>query len=652
MPTRTSGRLKALAPFVVLACVLAGCGSGAPDAAEESSTTVAGLGAASETDEGVGSYPLPDCEGQDPATCSYDGFDPAIDGFSFPNWSTTGELDATGMVALFGEDEVCAKSTNSGCVLYPAARKWAEQMNEAMAGGHCEGMAVMAARLFSGDADIADLDPDAESTYDLQFEDPDVIGAIDMWWTTQMLAPVQAAYSAFQQYQPSEIAVELAAGLQRGDGYTMGIYSDAGAHAITPFAVTVEDGDLAVSVYDNNFPGTVQRIMIDPVAERWSYAMGSTNPDAPTDGWEGGLGTIELTPMDSRELPAPAPFDDSPTDDVARGNAATSHLLITSPDPDTRVGITLEIDGQTYDTTDPSVVLPEGVLARSTLGAALSGKGMAIAVDRSQVKSFSASPKSLGDPSSETAITMSIDAVDRPRVTMRAKADDAGAGKTSFTVNRRGALAIAAADGSDPEVNVANGLNSVDFALPDGIDMTVDQNIGDGISEIEYIDEDGNVIGAFAVDDETESGEVVDGTADFDAESGEFDVTEEFAEAEAVDEDVLVWLAEDVDGDSGSESADDEDFSGDEGDEGGADEGDAGDEGGDESEADDGSADESGNDGGADDGGADEGGADEGGAGEGGADDAGADDAGADEGGADDAGADEGGADEEEDPDA
>ena len=636
MLARTSVRVLALAPVVVLACVLSACGSGGPESSMSASAIPNAVEAESSAD--LESYPLPDCEGKDPATCSYDGFDPMIDGFSFANWGETGQLGATGMIALFGEDDVCAEVTNAGCVLYPAAQQWADQINEAMAGGHCEGMAVMAARLFRGDAAASDLDPAAESTFDLELEDPDVANAIDMWWATQMLAPVQAAFSAFQQYQPSEIAAELAAGLQRGDGYTMGIYSPAGAHAITPFAVSEEDGQIAVSVYDNNFPGTVQRIMIDPAAEQWSYAMGSTNPDAPSDGWEGGLGTIELTPMASRMLPADAPFDDSPAKGVARGNSATSHLLITSPDPNVRLGFTLAIDGQTYDTTDPSVVLPEGVIARSIMGAVLSGKGMSVAIDRSKVKSFKATPKSMGAAAGATPITMSIDAADRPRVTLRAKANETNAGDTSFEVSRRGGLEVAAADGTDPEVNVANGLNSVDFPLPDGIDMRVDQDTGDGVSDIEYVDEDGNVVGEYFVDDETESGQVVDGTADFDAESGEFDVTEEFAEAEEVDENALAWLGEDADGASSDESGDSADAEDSTGSGGGAD----------ESGVDEPGADESG----ADEPGADETGVDETGVDESGADESGADEPGADESGADEPSADEPGAEEEEDPGA
>ena len=590
--------MTALVPIAVLACVLSACGSSAPELSGASASAMSGLNSGADDEASTqDSYPLPDCTGQDPATCSTDGFDPSVDGFSFANWGETGELDATAMVALFGAKAVCAKRTSSGCVLYPAAKQWAEQVNEAMEGGHCEGMAVMAARLFRGDAQLADLDPGAESTFDLTFEDPEVGDAIDLWWATQMLQPVQEAYTAFQNYQPSEIAAELAVGLQTGEGYTMGIYSPAGGHAITPFAVTLEGDRIAISVYDNNFPGTVQRIYIDPTTEQWSYAMGSTNPDEPTGGWEGGIGTIELTPMESRNLPASAPFDDSTAKGATRGNAV-SHLLVTSPDPQSRVGFDVTVDGQTYDTTDPAVVLPEGVMARSTLGAVLSGKGMAVTVDRSVVKSFSASPRARNGSLDQTPVTMSIDSVGSPRITVRAASSEATEADTSFAVNRRGQVKVASADGSNADVNVSNGLNSVDFPLPDDIDMTVDTG-GDGVADIEYLDEEGNVVGEFAVDDETENGDVIDALAEFDEDSGEFDLSEDVAEADEVDQAALDAFAGDgsadddsganSDSDMGSDSGADADSGADsEGDSGAdADSGAGGDSGGD-SEPDDG----------------------------------------------------------------
>ena len=543
--------MTVLAPMVVLACVVSACGSGAPESSAASALSGANGGPGEAAASG-NSYPLPDCTGQDPKTCSYDGFDPMVDGFSFANWGETGKLGATGLIALFGESKVCATVTSRGCVLYPAAQEWADQVNEEMSHGHCEGMAVMAARLFRGDIDPQDLDPAAESTFDLVLEDPDVESAIDTWWATQLLAPVQQAYLAFQKYRPSEIAAELAAGLQRGDGYTMGIYSPPVAHAITPFAVTREGNRIAISVYDNNFPGTVQRIMIDPVAEQWRYAVGSTNPDEPTGGWEGGIGTIELTPMSSRALPSIAPFDDAPAKGVARGNSATTHLLLTSPDPQAQTSVVLTIDGRTYDTSNPTVALPDGVLVRTTLGEVLSGRGTAVAVDGSKVKSFSASPRATGGATGSTRFTMSADAVGAPRSTVHAVASS-GEPTGQFVVNPGVNLTIDSGDWTDAEVNIANGLNSVDFPLDDDLDMSVITD-DDGVADVEFLDEDGDVVGEYAIDDETEDGMVMDSTAEFDAETGEFDVTEEEAEPEDVDEDVLAWLA-DMSADDGSEDS-------------------------------------------------------------------------------------------------
>jgi hypothetical protein len=616
--------MTALVPIVVLACVLAACGSEAGDPSATPTPEVSELGLGQQAAQPVQeSYPLPECEGQDPSTCSYDGFDPTVHGFNFANWAEKGELDATGMVALFGVKAVCAKKTANGCVLYPAAREWAEQVNEAMAGGHCEGMAVMAARLFRGDALLADLDPNAASTYELTFADPDVRQAIDMWWATQMLAPVQEAYTAFHSYQPSEIAAELAVGLQTGKGYTMGIYGPQGGHGITPFAVTLEGDRIAISVYDNNFPGTVQRIYIDPVQERWSYAMGSTNPDAPTGGWEGGIGTIELTPMASRALPTAAPFDDSGKRN--KSMPRMSYLMATSPDPEARVGVELTIDGQTYDTTDPAAVLPEGVISRPVLGSVLAGKGTVMTIDRSIVKSFTAKTKQgifpgMAPMSEETPVTLSIDSVGSPRITARYVASEAGGVEVSSGSPNE--VGLVAAPGSQADVNVANGLSSVDFDLPDGLGMNV-YKIVNGVSDIEYVDEDGNVVGEFAIDAETESGEVIDAVAEFDEETGEFYVTEEVAEEETIDElpDISNLSDDEVGADEGADSGANDDP--------GQDDSGAGTDSGDGNGPDD-ATDPTGDDPGADDPGADDPGADDPGADDPGADDPGADDPAAD----------------------
>ena len=206
--TRRPRCLVAVAPVIAAVLLLAACsssGSQAGDVVSSPSASVdsgAGGDAASTT-----TYPLPDCTGQDPAVCAQDGFDPAIHGFSFPNWGAVGELGATEMVALFGRTTVCTPSSPAGsCTLYPAAREWMKQANEGMAGGHCEGMAVMSERLFLGAAKLGDFDPAAAATYDLAFENPVLQKAIDLWFITQALPDPATAAGDFRAMTPSQIA--------------------------------------------------------------------------------------------------------------------------------------------------------------------------------------------------------------------------------------------------------------------------------------------------------------------------------------------------------------------------------------------------------------------------------------------------------------
>ena len=67
-----------LVPMAVLTVVLAACGSSEPDSSGASALAGAngGSGVVGEWGE---SYPLPDCTGQDPGSCSYDGFDPLVE---------------------------------------------------------------------------------------------------------------------------------------------------------------------------------------------------------------------------------------------------------------------------------------------------------------------------------------------------------------------------------------------------------------------------------------------------------------------------------------------------------------------------------------------------------------------------------------------
>lgn len=441
----SSRRLTALVPITVLSCVLSACGSGTTESSESEQ-----LGVTEE--KGSASF------SQDFSIDN--GFDPKVDGFNFENWGARGELDATAMVALFGAKSVCAERTSKGCVLFPAAKQWAEQVNQAMKGGICEGMAVMAERLFGGDEQLADLDPNAGSTYDLAFKNREVRAQIAMWYATQLLAPVQKNFTAYQQLQPSEIAEELARGLESGEGYTMAIYSKLGGHAVNPFAVTQKGNQIVVDVYDNNYPGTVQEIFIDRDTETWTYEAASINPDEEPSVWTGGQGSIELTAMDSRTLPARGAFVDKGLKRAALGDE-DYELMLTSSDPEARVAATITVDGVDYDTMSLTEQLPPGVAARSILGSALSGNGTTLSIDKGLVEAFTVTPRLVSDTSQPAFVTMSIDSYNAPRVTLSdLSSQESGA---AFTVDETEGLWVQLPEGAMTDLNIAYGLNSVDF---------------------------------------------------------------------------------------------------------------------------------------------------------------------------------------------
>jgi len=541
------------APAAAMILVLASCGSDSSDADQKidpDGTTA------------FGGYPLLDCSDANNEPCIEIGFDPAVHGFGFENWAEVGRISATEMIALFGRNNVCAPGPKSKCELLPAAAQWATQVNEAMAGGHCEGMAVLATRLHRGDESIVGLDPDVDTTFELDPLDPDVRSAIETWFATQYLDPVVNAYQSYQQLTPSDLAAALFEGLADDTGYTMGIYSEEGAgHAITPIGVSSVDDQIAISIYDNNYPGTVQRILIDPEDESWSYAGGTTEPNAPTYGWAGGKGTIELTPMNSRALPAPAPFSEKRS---KSSSDKTQRILVTTPDPRAFAGAVLEVDGVRYDLTDPKTPPPQGVRVRSIRSSTLTAGSTAIDIDTRVLNDYVITPTvrviSGEGAGASIPVTISTDAVGKPRLMLQAEVVDQGLGfeeSARFVVEADGSVTAEAPEDSEAVLSIANGLSgaTVDLGAEDSVEVETDDQ---GVATFLIFDEEGEIVGSFEIDDETASDSVVFAEISFDPETGEFELVEVEVEAEEVDSDWLDYFEGVTEDDEADPGTDDE----------------------------------------------------------------------------------------------
>lgn len=368
--------------------------------------------------------------------CADNGFGIGADQFAFPNWGGQGTLDATGMVAMFGPDAVCAKQSDGECTLIPAAAAWLDQVNQAMAGGRCEGMAVVDARLQDGGESVAALQNGADATVDLLQETVPVVDEIEYWWATQMVAEVAEPTAEVLAKQPSEVVAVLVDGLKAGAGYTLGMYTEDAAHAVTPFAVSrSSDGTYDIAIYDNNDPTIISHVIVDPVAQTWTYDQGAINPGEQATVWAGtGPGTLDLTAMDLRSGPFAAPFGD-PESEAAKGEVTRTFLITAGLAPgEGSVGAKITAGGVTVDTTtsmEGVQGLPAGVVV-TPIKAQTSGQGTVVGVQVSApsgVGELSVLPvvrpsdrsESTGATNRRVPTSVSVDAPGQPRVTVSAR---------------------------------------------------------------------------------------------------------------------------------------------------------------------------------------------------------------------------------------
>lgn len=234
------------------------------------------------------------------------GFDVKQDAFSFENYGNESgvvNLRADDMRRMFG-DEVCSRISNEKCVLTPPARAWMKEMNSAMDGGHCEGMAVLSLHMFHQLEAASQFG--ADSTYDLSFDQNTLLQReIAFWWATQSTSPTS---ESIIRGKPSDIVKLLEASLSQGQQaktfYTIGIYKSdgSGGHAVTPVSIVAEGKNkVGINIYDNNYPDELRTIHVNLKKETWSYE-GSPNPDIESDLYEGDetSDTLEITPSQPR----------------------------------------------------------------------------------------------------------------------------------------------------------------------------------------------------------------------------------------------------------------------------------------------------------------------------------------------------------------
>ncbi len=238
------------------------------------------------------------------------------DGFAFPNFGAVGTkeiFDGSDLAAMFG-GVACVDGVVAPCIPTAEAASWAQMVNQARANGHCEGIVVQAASRYNK--------REMPKTVQLN-KDTEVDHAIMRAFATQFLPEVQTETNGWQKKSLEDILSALGNsfrgptvegsslfGIRASSGlsdlgsaeYTMGLYSEAGGHAVLPYAIDYPDDHTAIiHVYDSNWPGRSDRfIRVDLNTNEWFFSFSGQDPNNDACQWNGKQGDMDLTSLTTR----------------------------------------------------------------------------------------------------------------------------------------------------------------------------------------------------------------------------------------------------------------------------------------------------------------------------------------------------------------
>jgi hypothetical protein len=249
------------------------------------------------------------------------GFRPAPDGFSFPNYGNEGQagLDAAEFERLYGP-QVCINAKAGRCVLTPLARVMMKSYNEGSADGHCFGFATLSELIYKGYlprfgySKVDALGAGALNTFELDAEKNRLLQrSITRAFDFQNLESI-AENTVIAT--PKQILGDLLHGAldpKSPEIWTFEIfqYGMKAGHAITPYAVEkTGPGEYEVLVYDNNWPGNdSRRLQINTKTNTWSY-YAMVSPGYPQAMYEGNAKSksLRLAPVTPGLGVQPCPF--------------------------------------------------------------------------------------------------------------------------------------------------------------------------------------------------------------------------------------------------------------------------------------------------------------------------------------------------------
>ena len=471
--------------------------------------------------------------------CADSGMRPTTDGFSFENWGGPVAEDAVTLntaAALYGAESVCADAQVEACTPLPGAQQWVEEMNASMEGGRCEGMAVLSQRFAVGLNNPSEFQDGATVVADLQRQNENVGSNISRWWVTQNLSTVAEFNHAAQQLTPTQIAQDMVMAIRNQAGVTFGFYSNGQGHAITPIAIALRpDGVLDVLSYDNNYPGQITTVTIDPSTEVWSYDMAATNAGVDANIWSGTTGTMDYTLMSAREETNPAPWSANDRSDLTKGSAQIS----ISTRGTSVAGAIITVGSDTIDTRDLST-LSNGIRVFPNKGGNGTGATIEIPAGLKDVKVKPVIGEVLDSTTAKIPLLFTVDSPGSGSLLVRDEVDATDTDYDDFTYDVSteddfSSSVDVALDG-EVEADYAYDEESINTLLEDGQDFDIVDPDGEGDISFALTDDDGNALYESSFHGEDEDGTQIT-ELDFNEETGEMGIVDVAIEDEDFSQD-------------------------------------------------------------------------------------------------------------------
>ncbi|MEY3690653.1 MAG: hypothetical protein RJB57_308, partial [Actinomycetota bacterium] len=230
------------------------------------------------------------------------GFRVKRDGFSFANWSGLSGVTSLSRGHMFQLLKDAGRCTDDGvnpsCTLRNGQVVDLEHLNEHLSAGRCEGMAVLAARIFMRRTRLTHLSRRVSRTFDLTVRES--ADEIAYWWATQLAPNIQQYAAGRRMVTAHDLAHEILDRMRNKVMLTVGIYTDDWAHTLLAVRVSYRRDVTRVTVYDPNFPGETRVLTLDHRTDSWTYPR-ALLPDGSVRTVRGrGAGSLDYVPVAMR----------------------------------------------------------------------------------------------------------------------------------------------------------------------------------------------------------------------------------------------------------------------------------------------------------------------------------------------------------------